>query len=125
MAKVIDSREKIFRFDNSFRTENFKDYPKSDMIMPSTFMLADVYYNNIKNYEKSLFYFKKFTNEYPSHSQTAYSIYFSGFIYNNHLLNLDSAELYYKKFIKEFPNHELTHAVKKELIFIESMQKVK
>ena len=57
--KVIDSRERK-SFDSTilFAQRILKDYPKSDMIMPSTFMLADVYYNNIKNYEKSLFYFK-------------------------------------------------------------------
>ena len=103
-AKSIDLCKKII-----------SEYPKSNYYAPAIYMIADISYNNLKNYVEAKDYFNQFEKLNLENELTPIAIYISGFIYEYHLNKSDSAIIKYEKFIQQYPNHKYSEIVQTEL----------
>jgi len=97
------------------------DYSNHDLAAMSQFQLADIYLNDLMDFEYSVEEFKKVISQYPKHDVAIKSLFMTAYIYNNYLDNTFEAKKYYELFLKKYPYDELIPSVKYELESIEGL----
>lgn len=106
---------------------NYKDlikiFPNNDMAPNSQFQIADIYLNDIKDYEYSIDEFKKVISNYADHDVAKKSLFMIAYIYNNYLDAYSDAINSYDLFLNKYPNDELAPSVKYELEGLEDVKK--
>ena len=113
-AKLMRSENKIKETIISLRSI-IKRYPAHDLAAKSQFMIADMYLNDVKDYNFSIEEFQKSIKFYPDHEVAKNSLFMIAYIYNNYLNSYTDAINSYNLFIKKYPEDELIPSVKYEL----------
>ena len=92
-----------------------KDYPDHDLASKSQFQIADIYLNEIKEFDLAIDKFKIVIDKYPAHDVAKNSLFMIAYIYNNYLNSYTDAINNYKLFMDRYPNDELIPSVEYEL----------
>ncbi len=90
-------------------------YPNNDLAAKSQFQIADIYLNDIKDYDYSIDEFEKVISKYKDHDVAKKSLFMIGYIYNNYLDAYTDAINKYELFLNTYPNDELAPSVIYEL----------
>ena len=96
-------------------------YPKNDFSSKAQFQIADIYLNDIKDYDLSIKEFKIVVNDYPNDEVAKKSLFMIAYIYNNYINAYTEAIDYYNLFINKYPKDELIPSVQYEL---EGLEKI-
>ena len=91
---------------------SFKDSKYSTR---SQFMKAEVYMNDLKDYNAAIREYKAVVKLFPTTAQAQDSQYMVSYIYNSVLKNKKQAKKEYNSFLKKYPSSRLVSAVKLEL----------
>ena len=91
------------------------NYPEHDLAAKAQFQKAEIYLNDIKDYDIAIEEFEKVINQFASHDVVKKSLFMIAYIYNNYLSSYSKAIDIYKLFIIKYPNDELIPSVKYEL----------
>ena len=112
---------KEFRNDNNYgkaiielRTIVNK-YPNSNEAAQSQFKIAEIYLNDIRDYDFAIKEFLKLINLFPNNKITPKALFMIGYTYGNHLDAYSHALKNYRKFLTEYPKHELIPSVEYEI----------
>jgi len=108
------------------REENYKEaiktfelladkYPQANFADSVLFRIAQIYSNNLSDFEGSIATHKRLIEKYPESNFGLQSLFLVGFHYNNNIKDTVNARLYYEKFLEKYPNHELVTSVEWEL----------
>ncbi len=139
-----NSPEKIFKEANEYRkNKNLKDaiisyeniidnYPMHNFASKAQFQIADIYLNDLKEYDYAIDIFKKIISEYPNTEVAKKSLFMSGYVYNNYLNAYSDAIEMYTNFQSTYPEDNLIPSVEYELeglevinIKIDSLKNIK
>lgn len=108
------SEKKIMESITSFKSI-IKDYPMHELAPKAQFQIADIYLNDIKDFEFAVEEFEKVVNKYPEHEVSKKSLFMIAYIYNNYLESYSDAIKNYNVFKKKYPTDELIPSVEYEL----------
>jgi len=108
------SEEKLMESITMFKSI-IKDYPLDDLAAQSQFQIADIYLNDIKNFEFAIEEFEKVVEEYPEHEVSKKSLFMIAYVYNNYLEAYSDAIINYNLFKEKYPADELIPSVDYEL----------
>lgn len=108
------------------REENYKEaiktyelmaekYPQPSFADSVLFHIAQIYSNNLSDFESSIAAHKRLMEKFPASKYSLQSLFLIGFHYNNNVKDTVNARLYYEKFLAQYPNHELVTSVEWEL----------
>ena len=92
-----------------------KKYPNHDLSAKAQFLKAEIYLNDLKEYDFSIEEFKLVIDLYPNHEVAKNSLFMIAYIYNNYLNSYTDAIDTYNLFVNKYPNDELIPSVKYEL----------
>ena len=90
-------------------------YPNHDLAGSAQFQKAEIYLNDIKDFDFAIEEFEKVIDYYPKHDVAKNSLFMIAYIYNNYLESYTDAIDRYNLFMKKYPNDELIPSVKFEL----------
>ena len=96
------------------------NHPKHELAGKAQFHIADIYLNDVRDYEFAIDEFKKVVENHPEHVMAKKAIFMIGYVYNNYLDAYSDAMEYYYLFQAKFPDDELIPSVVFEL---ESLEK--
>jgi len=119
--KAIQLREdeKLMESITSFKSI-IKDYPLDDLAAKSQFQIADIYLNDLDDFEYAVAEFKKVIENYPEQEVAKKALFMLAYISNNYLNNTIEAKKDYLLFIEKYPNDALIPSVEYELQKIHS-----
>ena len=121
------SPEKLWETAKLMRTENnmkesiinlesiIKNYPEHFLAAEAQYKKAEIYLNDIKDYDYAIEEYKKVIRLYPNHEVAKNSLFMIAYIYNNYLSSYTDAIDNYNLFINKYPNDELIPSVEYEL----------
>ncbi len=92
-----------------------EEYPSDNYAAKAQFQIADIYLNDIKDFDFAVEEFQKVVDQYPSHEFSKKSLFMIAYIYNNYLNAYSDAIIIYKLFKDKYPNDELIPSVDFEL----------
>ena len=110
-------KESITSFKNIIQ-----DYSEDKLAAQAQFQIADIYLNDVKDFEFSIEEFKKVVDNYPQHEVSKKSLFMIAYVYNNYLDAYTDAKNYYLEFKSHYPNDELIPSVEYELEGIKKHQ---
>ena len=90
-------------------------YPSGKFAAEAQFQIADIYLNDVKDFDFAVKEFQKVVDLYPDHEVSKKSLFMIAYIYNNYLNAYSDAIITYKLFRKKYPNDELIPSVEFEL----------
>jgi len=90
-------------------------HPKHSLSAEAQYQIAEIYLNDIKDYDIAIEEYQKVIDIYPSNSVSKNSLFMIGYIYNNFLTSYTDAIDSYRLFLKKYPKDELTPSVEYEL----------
>jgi outer membrane protein assembly factor BamD (BamD/ComL family) len=96
-------------------TRLIADHPRSPEADTAAYMIATIYNNNLREYEKAIAAYREYRQRYPEGPQAPMALFLIGYLYNNELHNLDSAAAVYRSFLTLYPEHEMAPSAKFEL----------
>ena len=96
-------------------------YPKHKLAAESQYLLAEIYLNDIKNFDIAIEHYQKTIKNYSNSRIAKNSLFMLGYVYNNFLTSYTDAIDSYRSFLIKYPNDELTPSVRYEL---ESLSKI-
>ena len=105
----------------SFKTILLK-YPSNNFAAEAQFQIADIYLNDVKNFDFAIKEFQKVVDLYPDHEVSKKSLFMIAYIFNNYLNAYSDAIITYKLFRKKYPNDELIPSVEFELNGLKDIQ---
>ena len=88
---------------------------KSEIEIKSQFMIAEINYHDLKDFNKAIDEYENFFSDFSNHEKAPSSLFMQGYIYHNSLYDFDMAKNIYSQFLQKFPNHELANSVQWEL----------
>ena len=110
-----------YRIDNDFgkaivelRTV-VNNYPSYNEAAQSQFQIAEIYLNDVKDYDFAIEEFQHLINLFPNKKITPKALFMIGYTYANYLDAYSHALKYYRKFLSQYPNHELIPSVEYEI----------
>ncbi len=121
------TEEQLFQQADKFESESnweeavhaynkiVRDYPESENADKALHKTAFIYYNNLKDFKKSIELHKTLTESYPESNYLPQASFMIGFIYANDMGDFESAKAAYTGFLEKFPENELAESVKWEL----------
>ena len=90
-------------------------YPSNVFAAKAQFQIADIYLNDVKDFDFAVKEFQTVVDLYPKHEVSKKSLFMIAYIYNNYLNAYSDAIMTYKLFRKKYPNDELIPSVEFEL----------
>jgi TolA-binding protein len=107
----------VGNFDGAIEQYNkiIKYYPGDDYALKADFAIADIYKNNIKDYNKAIEHYKAMEKKYPDSEKTPNAIFMIGYIYANELQDNDKAREAYEYFIENYPDNVLVQSARWEI----------
>ena len=108
------SEEKLMESITIFKSI-IKEYPLDDLAAQAQFQIADIYLNDIKNFEFAIEEFEKVVDKYPEHQVSKKSLFMIAYVYNNYLEAYSDAIINYNLFKEKYPSDELIPSVDYEL----------
>jgi len=121
------SPEKLWEEAKLMRTENnmkesiinlesiMKNYPEHILAARAQYKKAEIYLNDIKDFDFAIEEFEKVIRQYPNHEVAKNSLFMIAYIYNNYLSSYTDAIDNYNLFIIKYPDDELIPSVEYEL----------
>ena len=97
-------------------------YPSDNFAAKAQFEIADIYLNDVKNFDFAIEEFQKVVDLYPEHEVTKKSLFMIAYIYNNYLNAYSDAIIIYQLFREKYPNDELIPSVEYELDGLKDIQ---
>ncbi len=98
------------------------NYKSSIRASEAQFQIADIYLNDVKDYDLALIEFKKVIENYENSIMAKKAIFMIGYIYSNNLDAFSLAMEYYNEFKTKYPNDELVSSVDYELSILNQYQ---
>ena len=102
--------------------EIINNYPNHDLSVKSQFQIAEIYLNDIKDYDIAIHEFNTLITKYPDKTEAMNSLFMIAYIYNNYLNAYSDAIEFYNLFLNKYPNAELVPSVIYELEGLEKYQ---
>ena len=90
-------------------------YPDHELAAQAQFQIADIYLNDVKDFEFAIEEFQKVVSIYPDNEVAKKSLFMIAYVYNNYLDAYSDAINYYNLFKEKYPNDELIPSVEYEL----------
>ncbi|MDZ7338547.1 MAG: tetratricopeptide repeat protein [candidate division KSB1 bacterium] len=90
-------------------------YPQAPKSPEALYKLGTLYFNNLKDAEKSIDAYRRLVEKYPNCQWVAQSLFMIGYRYANDVKDFDKAREAYNRFLEQYPDHELALSVKWEL----------
>ena len=121
------SAEELWEDAKQMRSENnlkesiinlesiIRDYPKHNLAAKAQFQKAEIYLNDIKDFEFAIDEFLKVIDKYPNSDVAKNSLFMIAYIYNNYLNSYSDSIEKYKLFMTKYPDDELIPSVLYEL----------
>ncbi len=91
------------------------DHPRTPEADTAAYMIATIYNNNLREFEKAVGAYRAYLQRYPDGRQSPMALFLIGYLYNNELHNLDSAAATYRAFLAAYPEHDMAPSAKFEL----------
>ena len=113
-AQKYRTEDKIKDSITSYKTI-IKKYPSDHLAPKAQFQIADIYLNDVKDFEFAIEEFQKVVSIYPNHEVAKKSLFMIAYVYNNYLDAYSDAINYYNLFKEKYPNDELIPSVEYEL----------
>ena len=117
-----------YRIENNFKDAitNFKTiiekYPNHEFSAKAQFQIADIYLNDIKNYDYAIKEFNAVVENYTDHEVAKKSLFMIAYIYNNYINAYTDAIIHYNLFKEKYPDDELIPSVEYELNGLKDIQ---
>ena len=111
----------IFFFSNIFSKFFIKtfffilNYPEHLFAARAQYKKAEIYLNDIKDYDFAIQEYERVVRQYPNHEVAKNSLFMIAYIYNNYLNSYTDAIDNYNLFINKYPDDELIPSVQFEL----------
>ena len=115
------AEDKLKESITSFKTILDK-YPSDNFAAEAQFQIADIYLNDVKEFEFAIEEFQKVVAQYPDHEVSKKSLFMIAYIYNNYLNAYTDAIITYNLFREKYPDDELIPSVKFELDGLKDIQ---
>ena len=90
-------------------------HPDHDLSAKAQFQIADIYLNDMVNFEYAVNEFKKMVEKYPTHEVGKKALFMVAYIYNNYLNSYNKAIDFYNLFKEKYPKDDLIPSVEWEL----------
>ena len=90
-------------------------YPKHDLAAKAQFQKAEIYLNDIKDFDIAIKEFERVIDQFPNYDVAKNSLFMIAYIYNNYLSSYTDAIDKYKLFKDKYPDDELIPSVEYEL----------
>ena len=113
-AQKYRAEDKLKESITSFKTILDK-YPSDNFAAEAQFQIADIYLNDVKDFDFAIKEFQKVVDLYPDHEVSKKSLFMIAYIFNNYLNAYSDAIMTYKLFRQKYPNDELIPSVEFEL----------
>ena len=97
-------------------------FPSDNLAPAAQFQVADIYLNDVKDFEYAVEEFKNVVDKYPDHEVSKKSLFMIAYVYNNYLDAYSDAIITYKIFKEKYPNDELVPSVEYELDGLKDIQ---
>ena len=120
-AQKYRAEDKLKESITSFKTIQGK-YPSDNFAAEAQFQIADIYLNDVKDFDFAVKEFQKVVDLYPDHEVSKKSLFMIAYIFNNYLNAYSDAIMTYKLFRKKYPNDELIPSVEFELDGLKDIQ---
>ncbi len=98
------------------------NFNSSNRAAEAQFQIADIYLNDVKDYDIALIEFQKVIDNYEKSEMAKKAIFMMGYIYSNNLDAYSFAMDYYNDFKAKYPNDELIASVDYELEILSKYQ---
>ena len=121
---------KIMRSDNNMKECIYNleviinKYPDHDLAPRAQFQKAEIYLNDIKDFEFAIQEFEKVIVQFPKHDTAKNSLFMIAYIYNNYLNSYTDAINNYNRFMDMYPEDELIPSVEYELEGLNKMDAI-
>jgi len=92
-----------------------RDFPKSQLAGKAQFELAEIFLNDIKDYDFAIEHFDKVITNHPTNEIAKNALFMKGYIYNNYLESYSEAIIHYNIFLEKYPNDDLIPSVQYEI----------
>ena len=115
------SEDKLKESITSFKSI-LEKYPSDNFAAEAQFQIADIYLNDVKDFEFAVEEFQKVVAQYPNHEVSKKSLFMIAYIYNNYLNAYSDAIITYNLFREKYPDDELIPSVKFELDGLKDIQ---
>tara|TARA_B100000029_G_scaffold512671_2_gene609981 strand:+ start:594 stop:1082 length:489 start_codon:yes stop_codon:yes gene_type:complete len=90
-------------------------HPNDSLAVMAYFQIADIYLNDVEDYEHAIELFNTITSKYPEDKLAKKSQFMIGYVYNNYLNAYSDAISNYQIFLNNYPDDDLIPSVKYEL----------
>ena len=120
-AQKYRAEDKLKESITSFKTILVK-YPSDNFAPEAQFQIADIYLNDVKDFDFAVKEFQKVVDLYPDHEVSKKSLFMIACIFNNYLDAYSDAITTYNLFRKKYPNDELIPSVEFELEGLKDIQ---
>ena len=91
------------------------NFPHHGLAPKAQYLKAEIYLNDIKDYDFAVKEFKKVISIYPDKDEAKNALFMLAYIYNNYLGSYTDAINNYNMFINRYPGDELVPSVQYEL----------
>tara|TARA_B100000945_G_C20344334_1_gene578976 strand:+ start:415 stop:888 length:474 start_codon:yes stop_codon:yes gene_type:complete len=91
-------------------------HPNDSLAVMAYFQIADIYLNDVEDYEHAIELFNTIVSKYPKDKLAKKSQFMIGYVYNNYLNAYSDAILNYQIFLNNYPDDDLVPSVKYELL---------
>ncbi len=119
---------KLMRIENNMKESIInldfiiKNYPEHILASKSQYMKAEIYLNDIKDFDFAIKEYEKVIRQYPKHEVAKNSLFMIAYIYNNYLSSYTDAIDNYNLFLNKYPDDELIPSVEYELDGLKDIQ---
>ena len=120
-AQKYRAEDKLKESITSYKTILDK-YPSDNFAAQAQFQIADIYLNDVKDFDFAVEEFQKVVEKYPNNDLSKKSLFMIAYIYNNYLNAYSDAIITYKLFRNKYPNDELIPSVEFELDGLKDIQ---
>ena len=119
--EILWEEAKQMRSDNNMKHSIIKlesiirNYPDHILASEAQYKKAEIYLNDIKDFDIAIKEYEKVLRQYPKHEVAKNSLFMIAYIYNNYLNSYTDAIDNYNLFLKKYPDDELIPSVEYEL----------
>ena len=113
-AQKYRSEDRLKESITSYKTILDK-YPSDNFAAEAQFQIADIYLNDVKDFDFAVKEFQTVVDLYPNHEVSKKSLFMIAYIFNNYLNAYSDAIITYKLFREKYPNDALIPSVEFEL----------
>ncbi len=99
-----------------------RDFGTSAEAVKAQFQIAEVFLNDVRDYELAIVHFRKVIQQYGDDEMAVKALFMIGYIQANYLQAYTDAVNNYHTFLQKYPDHELVPSVEYELESLSDIQ---